>query len=215
MLIRHFMSTPVYRVESTETIESVWDQLQDLGLRRLVVTRHGRAVGVVSEHDLVRALPRHDRIGAIESAPEREDAPVGSLLKHDLVTIGPNDHIDDAAARMLEHRIDTLPVIEGGELVGILTSSDIFRLFAKSEADKSAATRRVTIEWPASEPEPDPLRAVFAAGGRLHGLVRHRTPGGVTVSVLHLANETSEEVQKRLVAMGFVVVEKERGRGRR
>lgn len=215
MLIRHFMSSPVYRVESTESIESVWDQLQDLGLRRLVVTRQGRAVGVVSEHDLVRAMPRHNRIGAIDDEPSSAQAPVGSLVKGTLVTIGPNDHIDDAAARMLEHRIDTLPVIEGNELVGILTSSDLFRLFARSEAGSGVATRRVTIEWPASEPEPDPLRGVFAAGGRLHGMVRHRTPGGVTVSVLHLANESAEEVQKRLVAMGFVVVEKERGRGRR
>ena len=213
MLIRHFMSSPVFRVESTETVSAVWDQLQELGLRRLVVTRGGRVVGVVSEHDLVRAMPRANLIGTLDEAQDASDAPVGSLLKGPLISIHPNDHIDDAAKRMLEKRVDTLPVLEGGELVGILTSSDLFRLFAASGAGQEA--RRLSIEWPSDEPEPDPLRAVFAEGGRLYGMVRHSTPGGSTVSVLHLSRNACEGIQKRLVAMGFVVVELEKARSRR
>ena len=213
MLIRHFMSTPVFRVQSTDSVATVWDQLQELGLRRLVVMRNGRAVGVVSEHDLVRAMPRENVIGALDQVNDASDAPVGSLLKGALITIGPNDHIDDAAKRMLERKVDTLPVIEEGEVVGILTSSDLFRLFARS--GKHPDSRRVTIDWPSTDPEPDPLRVVFAEGGRLYGMVRHATPGGRTVSVLHLSRDCCESVQKRLVAMGFVVVELEAAQGRR
>ena len=132
-------------------------------------------------------------------------------ISESLVSIGPNDHIDDAAVRMLEKHVDALPVIENGELVGILTSSDLFRLFATSS--KREDSRRLSIEWPSNEPEPDPLRAVFAEGARLYGLVRHSTPGGNEVCVLHLSHGAFSSVQKRLVAMGYVVLELERARG--
>lgn len=211
MLIRHFMSTPVFRVESTETIGNAWLKLQERGLRHVVVTRGNRALGVVTEHDFISVLPRSGVIGAMESDASVADKPVSSLLSGALVSIGPNDHIDDAAARMLTKHVDSLPVIEHGELLGILTSSDLFKLFATScHRDVS---RRLSIEWPSAEAEPDPLRAVFAEGARLYGLVRHSTPGGSEVTVLHLSRGAYSAVQQRLVAMGYVVLERERSRG--
>ncbi|MCA8979202.1 MAG: CBS domain-containing protein [Planctomycetes bacterium] len=211
MLIRHFMSSPVFRVESTETIGRAWSQLEERGLRHVVVVRGNRALGVVTEHDFVSVLPRSGLIGALEAEAEVTNKPIASLLDGPLVSIGPNDHIDDAAVRMLEKHVDALPVIENGELVGILTSSDLFRLFATSS--KREDSRRLSIEWPSNEPEPDPLRAVFAEGARLYGLVRHSTPGGNEVCVLHLSHGAFSSVQKRLVAMGYVVLELERARG--
>lgn len=211
MLIRHFMSSPVFRVENTETIGKAWSQLEERGLRHVVVMRGNRALGVVTEHDFVSVLPRSGLIGSLEAEAAVTNKPVASLLQGPLVSIGPNDHIDDAAVRMLEKHVDALPVLEQGELVGILTSSDLFRLFATSS--KRVDARRLSIEWPSSEPEPDPLRAVFAEGARLYGLVRHATPGGNEVCVLHLSHGAFSAVQKRLVAMGYVVLELERARG--
>lgn len=211
MLIRHFMSSPVFRVESTETIGKAWSQLEERGLRHVVVTRGPRVLGVVSEHDFVSVLPRAGSIGSLEVEAVVTNQPVASLLEGPPVSIGPNDHIDDAAVRMLEKHVDALPVLEKGELVGILTSSDLFRLFATSS--KRVDSRRLSIEWPSADPEPDPLRAVFAEGARLYGLVRHSTPGGNEVCVLHLSHDAFSSVQKRLVAMGYVVLELERARG--
>jgi len=213
MLIRHFMSTPVFRVESTESIGKAWSQLEERGLRHAVVTRGVRTLGVVTEHDFVSVMPRAGLIGAIQGEAEiAADKPVGSLLAGPLVSIGPNDHIDDAAILMLEKHVDSLPVLEHGGLVGILTSSDLFRLFATSGNREDS--RRLSVEWPSDEPEPDPLRAVFAEGARLFGLVRHSTPGGSEVCVLHISHDAFSAVQKRLVAMGYVVLELERTRGK-
>lgn len=210
MLIRHFMSAPVFRVENTDTIRRAWAKLEERGLRHAVVMRGNHVLGVVTEHDLVSDMPRDGLIGTLEVERAKSEKPVASLLKGPLVTVRPNDHIDDAATKMLENRVDSLPVIEKGELVGILTSSDLFRLFAKSgNRDDS---RRLSIEWPSKDPEPDPLRAVFAEGARLFGLVRHTTPGGTEVCVLHLSHGAYAAVQKRLVAMGYVVLERERAR---
>jgi CBS domain-containing protein len=213
MLIRHFMSTPVFRVESTESIGKAWSQLEERGLRHAVITRGPRTLGVLTEHDFVSVMPRAGLIGSLEAEEAKKtDEPVGSLLQGPLVSIGPNDHIDDAAILMLEKHVDSLPVLEHGELVGILTSSDLFRLFATSGNREDS--RRLSIEWPSNDPEPDPLRAVFAEGARLFGLVRHSTPGGNEVCVLHLSHGAFSAVQKRLVAMGYVVLELERARGK-
>jgi len=218
MLIRHFMTYPVFRVKGSETVAEVWRQFEENGIRRAPVMTGNKVMGMITQHDLLRAMPKAGLIGYIDEDEEEEAEglstwPVRSLVKRKLLWIGPNDHIDSAAAIMLKQRVDSLPVLDEGELVGMLTSSDLFELF--SSAGTGGDSRRLSIKWPTSDPEPDALRALFAEGTRLHGLVRHATPGGRTISVLHISPERFDEVKGRLVSMGFVVVEIEKRTRRR
>ncbi len=53
-------------------------------------------------------------------------------MTEDVVTVGPETPIHDAARLLLERKIGALPVMEGGRLVGILSSSDVLRAFVEN-----------------------------------------------------------------------------------
>src|SRR3712207_864215 len=91
-------------------------------IRHLPVLDEGRLVGVVSDRDLRSAAPA---LGDPERAAALEKIRISDVLTREVVTARPDEPIEEAANRMRERRIGCLPVVEGDELVGIITSSDV------------------------------------------------------------------------------------------
>jgi acetoin utilization protein AcuB len=58
---------------------------------------------------------------------------VGDVMRKAVVTIGPTRDSREAARIMTQHQIGALPVLDGGRLVGIVTETDILRVYAESE----------------------------------------------------------------------------------
>jgi acetoin utilization protein AcuB len=75
-------------------------------------------VGVLAERDLHAGEAVH-----------QEDRSVRSVMTAGVITIGPDDPVEQAARLMLENKIGCLPVVENRALTGIITESDIFRAF--------------------------------------------------------------------------------------
>lgn len=90
--------------------------------RHLPVVDGGELRGVITERDLE---------GAGDLSGEGGDRPVRSVMTAEVITIGPDEPIDQAARLMLENKIGCVPVVEGASLVGIITESDIFRAFVR------------------------------------------------------------------------------------
>ena len=80
-------------------------------VRHLPVLRDEHLVGIVSQRDLLGVGDRNPHISEIMSAPVQ--------------TAGPDDEVADAARRMVVGRLGCLPVLDRGQLVGILTVTDI------------------------------------------------------------------------------------------
>jgi acetoin utilization protein AcuB len=92
--------------------------LMDSGnFRRLPVVENGKVVGIVTERDL------RSHLGYLAST--RVDA----AMTASPVTITSRISAEDAARLMLQHKIGGLPVVDDGELVGIVSTSDILRAF--------------------------------------------------------------------------------------
>jgi CBS domain-containing protein len=85
----------------------------------LVVMDDGRVAGIVSERDVVRQL--HTRGAALL------DAPVAEIMTRSVVTCLPTDSVDSLAATMTERRIRHMPVVEDGQLVGIVSIGDVVK----------------------------------------------------------------------------------------
>ena len=81
------------------------------------VVEDGQVVGIVSERDVVRKLA--------EVGTAVLEQTVADLMSTELVSSSPNDPVDDIAALMTDRRIRHLPVLSGGELVGIVTIGDV------------------------------------------------------------------------------------------
>jgi CBS domain-containing protein len=121
-----------------------------------VLDRDDRLVGIISRSDVVRQLSIEQSLGEAMSEAYRDQTDEGwtdSSLKEigatigqrmqrlrvcdvmirDVVTVAPDDSLQDAARCLVERHIHRLPVVEGDRLVGILSSLDLARLIADGD----------------------------------------------------------------------------------
>ena len=107
----------------------------------------GRLVGVVSEADLVRAFTPETNRGSLPTPllfllvrgiprPEARYSTVGEVMTTEVVTIGPDDSIWEAARRIDRHGVRRLPVVDAQNyVVGVLARSDLVRAMTRSDDD--------------------------------------------------------------------------------
>lgn len=95
-----------------------------------VVDKAGRLVGIVSEKDLIYASPsRVSTLDVYEMHSLLAKLTVETVMKKKVITIEGDTPVEDAARIMVDNDIGGLPVMKGGKLVGIITESDIFKMF--------------------------------------------------------------------------------------
>jgi CBS domain-containing protein len=99
-----------------------------------VVDAAGRVLGVVSEADVMRVAGGDVRPRSrLTRRPRHARGTAGAEMTSPPVTITPDRTVADAAALMLERRINRLPVVIDGRLVGIVTRADLVRAFLQSD----------------------------------------------------------------------------------
>ena len=122
--VRDAMTRDVVTLGPEASAAEAWNACQELGIRHLPVVQGGRLVGLVSDRDPRDVSPprgsggERDTLGWVR---------LRDIMSTDLVTIGPLDTIEHAAREIYDRKIGCLPVIAEGELVGIITSSDMMR----------------------------------------------------------------------------------------
>jgi acetoin utilization protein AcuB len=127
--IRDWMTADPVTVTSSATLPEAYWLMVENRIRRLLVVDGGKLVGIVTMEDLRGSF--HTDIIAINPLKVNQilsEMQVRQLMSRDPITIGPESSVIQAAQTMLEHRISTLPVIEAGKVVGIITESDLFRV---------------------------------------------------------------------------------------
>jgi acetoin utilization protein AcuB len=93
-------------------------------IRHIPVLKEERLVGIVSDRDLRDASPA---LGDPERTRALQGIRVGEVMTQEVITVDPQDFIENAAQEMYELKIESLPVVAEEELLGIVTSSDMMR----------------------------------------------------------------------------------------
>lgn len=114
--IAEIMSDKVVTVAPKATASAAWARMRRRGIRHLVVTSNGRVHGVLSERDL----------GGIKGASIRKGLLVEDLMAARVVSVNPETTLGRAADLMRTEKIGSLPVVDDGLLVGIVTATDVF-----------------------------------------------------------------------------------------
>lgn len=120
--VRQILDQKGLVVHTVSPESSVFDALtlmarHDIGA--VVVTDKGRLAGIFTERDYARKV-------ALKGLSSK-DASVGDLMTANVCTITPSDTIDNVMNTMTENRFRHLPVVERGEIVGIITIGDVVK----------------------------------------------------------------------------------------
>jgi CBS domain-containing protein len=109
-------------VETITADSSLFDAVRRLGEKRigaLPVLEAGRIAGIMSERDVIYCLKDH--------GPEALDWPVEKVMSSPAITVDPETDVLAALALMTQRRIRHLPVVDGGEILGIVSIGDLVK----------------------------------------------------------------------------------------
>jgi acetoin utilization protein AcuB len=172
MLVRERMSRqPVTIAAGTPITEALRVMRQNQVRRLPVVDASGGLVGIVSEKDLLYASPSpatslsiyemHDLLTRLQ---------VDEVMTAEVVTVAPNALLEEAARIMADNKIGGLPVVDGNRLVGIITETDLFKVFLELLGAREQGLR-LTVEIPERKGEMARLTTAIAqAGGNIISL---------------------------------------------
>lgn len=141
--VRVFMTQPVVISDRNVPCDEADALMERHGIRHLPVTDGDRLVGIVGRHDLMKsALAFALGFGEHGRAKLLHNMRLKEVMRENPLTIEADQVSGEAARLLLEHRIGCLPVLENGQLVGIVTSSDLLRLLASVHCGLATATAR-------------------------------------------------------------------------
>lgn len=214
MLIRHFQNRELITFEEGQTCREVYDALCKLKIRRALIVRDEKLVGMVTDRDLIRVLSHSTGELSSEAGRLADERLVSSIMQSELITLAPTDHMEDAARLMREHKIGGLPVLSHGELVGIVTESDIFRAFVGSTLSDGSLRVTLDVEEVPHDERTRPVDLVRKLGLELLGLTRYHGPGGREMMVLRVEGERIAELRGVLTSAGWPMIEQRRAKFR-
>lgn len=167
MLVGERMSRPVISITPKTTINEAFDLLRKKGIRRLPVeSAEGALLGIVTEQDLMNASPSPATTLSIwEMNYLLEKITVEDVMSHNVITIDPSTPIEQAAKIMVDNKIGGIPVVEAGKVVGIITETDLFKIFLELMGARSQGVRVTAIVPDVKGELADLAVAISKAGG--------------------------------------------------
>ncbi|MGC9517866.1 MAG: CBS domain-containing protein [Methanomicrobiales archaeon] len=127
MEVKEIMIEDVVVIQDTDQIAYARNLMLKHGFSRLVVIdSKGIPVGIVTEKDIARKLRGN---GAAWRKRPIDKISIRRVMHNDLITVKPDTLVKYAVDSMLKNDISSLPVIDGEELVGIITKSDLMKFY--------------------------------------------------------------------------------------
>jgi len=140
--VKDAMTRDPFTIDPEAPVATAVEVMRERGLRHLpVIDEAGRLVGMLSDSDLrcamfAPALAEHLSASArrrLRGLSEAfENLRVKDVMSWDALTIGPEALLAQAAAIMYEAHVGSLPVVENGRLVAIVTERDVLKMLART-----------------------------------------------------------------------------------
>jgi acetoin utilization protein AcuB len=130
MLVKGWMTSDVVTVDEETSMMKASQIMKENNIRRLPVMRKGKLVGMVTDRDIKEASPsKATTLDVHELYYLLSELKLKDIMRKNLITVGPEETVEKAAVKMLEHRISGLPVVnDKGKVVGVITQGDVFKV---------------------------------------------------------------------------------------
>lgn len=142
MLVKDRMSHPVIMIRPDMPIMEALDLMKREGIRRTPVVHNNKMVGIVSMSDLLNASPSSaTSLSVWEINYLVSKIKVKDLMTKEVKTVDENATIEEAAWVMVDYQVGGLPVMREGHIVGIITQSDLFKIFLEMMGAREPGVR--------------------------------------------------------------------------
>ncbi len=130
MLVKGWMTSDVMTIDEDTSMMKASEIMRENNIRRLPVMHKGKLVGIVTDRDIKEASPsKATTLDVHELYYLLSELKIKDIMSTHVFTISPEETVEKAAVKMLEHHISGLPVVnDKGKVVGLITQWDIFKV---------------------------------------------------------------------------------------
>jgi len=137
-LVRDIMMRKVIMIDPQKTVLEASKIMSKMRIGSLLVKRNNKAVGIITERDVVRRV--------VSKNLNPAGITVEKVMSKPLITANPDATVFEAARLMAQNRIRRLPIVQGADLVGIVTSTDLAKYLGQIASPRSYKLWRSEVE---------------------------------------------------------------------
>ena len=160
MLVGERMSKPVITIPPDMPISDALNLMKREHIRRTPVVKEGKLAGIVSDKDLLNASPSPvTSLSIWEMNYLLSKVTVDQVMSKNVMTVTEDTPIEQAARIMADNKIGGLPVMRDGHVIGIITETDLFKVFLELLGARESGVRVTAL----IEDQPGRLAALTEA----------------------------------------------------
>jgi acetoin utilization protein AcuB len=145
MFVGERMSHPVIAIPPDTPIIDALNLMRRERIRRAPVVKEGKMVGIISDKDLLNASPSQATSLSIwEMNYLLSKIKVKDVMTKEVLTVREDTPIEEAARIMADNKIGGLPVMRDGHVIGVITETDLFKIFLELMGARELGVR-VTV----------------------------------------------------------------------
>ncbi len=184
MLVRKKMKKDLITITKEERMTTAKKILQEKNIRHLPVVEGKKLIGLVTNMDIRKAEASPATSLEIRELHYLLDKiKVSEIMTRNVLTVHPDTSVEEAATLIHDNKIGCLPVIEDGNLVGIITENDVMEIFIQVMGIKEKGSRLEVL----LEDKPGALAEVTR-------IIKEHN-----VNIISVVTDNAEEVGKRIV----------------
>lgn len=144
MIVEEIMNTNVVTLLESATIKDAVQTMREHNIRHLpIVNNDNGLVGIVTDHDIKNALPSF-----LQAEPNSSvyDSAIKNIMVENPIIGHPLDFVEEVAMTFYENKISCLPIVSGGQLIGIVTTTDVlYRYIELTGANQPASKLDIRV----------------------------------------------------------------------
>ena len=211
MFVKDIMTMNVVTIPSNTSVSDAKRIMEAHRIRRLPIVDRGKLVGMVTEHRLEAYTPsKATTLSVWEIGYLLGNTPVKDIMEKNVVTVTPDMTVEEVLALAQEKGVGALPVLEDGQVVGIVTTNDFFYKIANPVLGIGMPGTRVEVIGTGDEKVIEDVVSLANRQGMriitIHVLNIPSSPGEKKDIVIHLDTEDTGKFVEELKTKGYEVI---------
>jgi len=189
------MTRSVITIPPETSLEEALNLMQREHIRRIpVVNKHGSLIGIITELQLLKASPSDaTTLSKFEMSGLMRKVKIETLMTKDVITVTEDTPLEEAARIMVDKKIGGLPVVQEDKVVGIITETDMFKIFLEVLGARKPGIRVSMVISSEAGKIAAISKAIFNTGGHIVSFGTFMGPDSESLEVTLKAEGISED----------------------